>query len=60
MDDAVAIDIIERTAMEQLATHREELTTGQMKVIADQIAREAWRRLKRDLYGTRPGMPGRK
>ena len=45
MDAAIAHAIIENVVMEQLAEYREELTIGQMKVIADQVAREAWRRL---------------
>ena len=47
MDAAIAHDIIERVVMEQLAEYRDELTMGQMKLIANQVAREAWRRLNR-------------
>ena len=53
MDDAVAIAIIENAVREQLDAYQDELTLGQMKLIADQVAREAWRRLKRDLQITR-------
>lgn len=45
MTAAECIAIIEAVVLEQLAEHDEELTTAQRKVIADQIAREAWRRL---------------
>lgn len=53
MDDAVAATIIEGVAREQLAVYREELTEHQIMLVSDQIAREAWRRLKRDLRKTR-------
>jgi hypothetical protein len=39
------ITIIERVIREQLAEFYEELSLAQMKVIADQCAREAARRL---------------
>jgi len=43
------IAVIEAVALEQLAEHEDQLSAGQRKVIADQIAREAWRRLNQDL-----------
>lgn len=49
MDDAIAIAIIENVVREQLEPYDEELGMRPRKVIADQVAREAWRRLKRDL-----------
>lgn len=55
MDPAVAhqrkrtIAVIEAIAMEQLSEYGDELSLGQRKVISDQIAREAWRRLNQDL-----------
>ena len=54
MDDAIAHDIIERVVREQLAAYSEELNLGQAKLIADQVAREVWRRLKRDLCNSTP------
>ena len=48
MDQAIATNIIERAILEELEAFKEELTTGQRKLIADCAAREALRRLCRD------------
>jgi hypothetical protein len=39
-------NIIYEVAMEQLNEYKDELTVGQMKVIADQISRESSRRIE--------------
>lgn len=40
-----AVELVEQVVLEQLSEYREELSTGEMKVIADQVSREAIRRL---------------
>lgn len=40
-----AVQIVEQVVLEQLRECREELSTGEMKLIADQVSREAIRRL---------------
>lgn len=49
MDDAIAEEIVRQVAREHLAAYDAELGIRPRQIIADQIAREAWRRLKRDL-----------
>jgi hypothetical protein len=45
MSTAEAHAIIARVVIEQLTDYREKLTSGEIKALADQISREAWRRL---------------
>jgi hypothetical protein len=45
MSTAEAHAIIARVVIEQLTDYRAELPSGQIQILADQISREAWRRL---------------